>query len=534
MDYSCDVAIVGSGFAGSLLAMMARRCGRTVVMLERMRHPRFVIGESSTPLGNLLLEELSDRFDLPAVRSFSKWGTWRRAHPTVSCGLKRGFTFLHHRVDHSWEAAPDRGDQLLVAASPRDEVADTHWYRPEFDAFLAGEAERLGATHLQEVELEEAVFDEEGGTLRGRQAGCAVTVRARLVIDGSGPRGFLARALGLPERPMEHLPPTQSLYTHFRGVGRLEDLVGAGGGGGGDGGAAGGEAPPYPIDDAAVHHVFAGGWIWVLRFDNGIVSAGVAARDDSADEIGLREGAAGWGRLLDRLPLVRAQFAAAEPVRPFVYSPRLAFRAGRVCGPRWALLPYAAGFIDPLLSTGFPLTLLGLGRLGRVLEADWEREGFEGPLQDYARQVTAEFEAAERLIAALYACLDDFPLFARLTLLYFAAATYAETARRLGRASMARGFLLHDHPTFGPALRRLCERAVRLGATGGRREEARTALWAGVLEAIRPIDVAGLTREDRRGWYPVDLGDLWAARDKLGVTEAELREMLGRCGLLER
>ena len=48
-----DVAIVGSGFAGSLTALALRRQGRSVVLLERGRHPRFAIGESSTPLANL-------------------------------------------------------------------------------------------------------------------------------------------------------------------------------------------------------------------------------------------------------------------------------------------------------------------------------------------------------------------------------------------------------------------------------------------------------------------------------------------------
>ena len=48
------------------------------MLVERGRHPRFAIGESSTPLANLLIEELSDRYDLPRIRAFSKWGTWQR------------------------------------------------------------------------------------------------------------------------------------------------------------------------------------------------------------------------------------------------------------------------------------------------------------------------------------------------------------------------------------------------------------------------------------------------------------------------
>ena len=115
MKADFDIAVVGSGFAGSLLAMIARRLGRSVVMIERGRHPRFAIGESSTPLANLLLEELALRHDLPGVRPLCKWGAWQKSLPHIGCGLKRGFTFLHHALGEKFS-----GSELLVAASPRD------------------------------------------------------------------------------------------------------------------------------------------------------------------------------------------------------------------------------------------------------------------------------------------------------------------------------------------------------------------------------------------------------------------------------
>ena len=118
MNRQYDIAIVGSGFSGSLLSMIAHRLGRSVILIERGAHPRVVIGESSTPLANLLLEELATRYDLPAIRPLCKWGTWQAAHPEVACGLKRGFTFYHHNLDHPTPFPPDRKHQLLVAASP--------------------------------------------------------------------------------------------------------------------------------------------------------------------------------------------------------------------------------------------------------------------------------------------------------------------------------------------------------------------------------------------------------------------------------
>src|SRR5215471_3237853 len=87
MDF--EIAIVGSGFAGSLLALICRRLGRSVVLIEKGSHPRFAIGESSSPLANLLLEELSDRYDLSRIRPLASWGTWQAAYPEIGCGLKR-------------------------------------------------------------------------------------------------------------------------------------------------------------------------------------------------------------------------------------------------------------------------------------------------------------------------------------------------------------------------------------------------------------------------------------------------------------
>src|SRR3954467_9471529 len=105
--YDADVAIVGSGFSGSLAALALLKRGKRVALIERGRHPRFAIGESSTPLANLLIEELSDRYDLPGVRVFSKWGTWQRACPDVPCGLKRGFSFFFHQPGTPFPADPD-------------------------------------------------------------------------------------------------------------------------------------------------------------------------------------------------------------------------------------------------------------------------------------------------------------------------------------------------------------------------------------------------------------------------------------------
>jgi tetracycline 7-halogenase / FADH2 O2-dependent halogenase len=506
-----DVAVVGSGFAGSLTAMCLRRLGRSVVLLESGAHPRFAIGESSSPLANLLLEALCERYDLPRIAPLSAWGSWQRAYPEIGCGLKRGFTFYAHRPGERFEGREDRADQLLVAASPCDEVADTHWYRPDFDHFLVGEAAAEGATYLDRTRIDGIAFDASGAALETVREGRSRRLRVRLVVDASGPRGFLHRALHLEEHAFPGLPSTQGLYTHFTGVARLDEMRIF----------PSADQPPYPPDDAAVHHVFDGGWIWVLRFGNGITSAGVAAASRLADELGFSEGEPAWRRLLDRFPTIRDQFADARPLLPFTHRERLPFRTRLAAGPGWTLLPSAAAFVDPILSTGFPLALLGIERLAAAVEEDWDRPAFAGRLARDGWRSLEEADTAARLVAALYARFADFPLFVELTKLYFAAASFAEAARRLGRPSLSGAFLSGDHSTFGPALADVCARATVSGSP-------RPALLESIAAAVSPLDVIGLSDAGRHNWYPVEAQDLLEAAPKLGATRGEIEELLAR------
>jgi tetracycline 7-halogenase / FADH2 O2-dependent halogenase len=506
-----DIAIAGSGFAGSLMAMIAKRLGYSVVLLERGKHPRVVIGESSTPLANLLLEELCRRYDLPAVAPLAKWGSWQRSYPDIACGLKRGFTFYHHQFDEPDDQKAPYENQLLVAASPHHGIADTHWFRADFDSFLIEQAQKLRVAYFDEAKVDQVACSETGVSLNGARNGAQLSIHAKFLIDATGPRGLLHHSLGLAESPLPLFPATQALYSHFSGVARPDSSTS--------------DSAPYPPEDAAVHHVLDGGWIWVLRFNNGITSAGIAATDELAAHLRLSEGANAWHRLLDKIPSLQTQFASADAIQPFRHMPRLSFMSSCVAGERWAMLPSAAGFVDPLLSTGFPLTLLGIERLARILESGLDSPRLQFELDEYERRTREELIATSRLIAALYANMNNFELFKALCLLYFAAASYSETARRLGKPYLASSFLLYDHAHFGPRSNDLAARAMHIskGAETDR-------LIGDILKAIEPIDVAGLSRPNARSWYPVDPADLLGSCYKLESTPEEIELLLQRCG----
>ncbi|MED5382104.1 MAG: tryptophan 7-halogenase, partial [Verrucomicrobiota bacterium] len=363
------------------------------------------------------------------------------------------------------------------------------------------EAQRLGVEYFDQTELTN--FDErpDGVTLAGRRNGESVRFHAGFVIDATGPRGWLHRTLGLVNGELPLMPATSGLFAHYKNVGAWPSAVGA----------------PYPVEDAAVHHVFDGGWVWVLKFNNGITSAGVAATRQRADELGLAEGEAGWQRLLDRLPSLAKQFTGAEMVGGFVFTPELSFCSGQIAGARWALMPSSAGFVDPLLSTGFPLTLLGIQRLAKLLGGGID-------MADYERRTVAELGQVSRLVGALYASMGDFELFAALAQLYFAAVSYSETSHRLAKPELANSFLLCDHPEFGPATRGICDSVVRLAM--------RDETLARIREVIEPFNIVGLADPAKRNWYPAAPDDLFAAASKLGSSANEIREMLLREQLL--
>ena len=137
-----------------------------------------------------------------------------------------------------------------------------------------------------------------------------------------------------------------------------------------------------------------------------------------------------------------------------------------------------------------------------------------------------ELDATEQLVAALYATMGDAPLFKRLTLLYFAAASYAESARRLGGRSL--------RPVSCSTPTRSSARSCSACAAAGRRHTpsgaAREALLDRIDRAIEPFDVAGLRDRARADWYPV-LAEICSTNaSKLQATAGEVERLLERCG----
>jgi tetracycline 7-halogenase / FADH2 O2-dependent halogenase len=487
----CDLAVIGSGFGGTLLALIARRLGFAAALLERGTHPRFAIGESSTPLADFKLAAIADRFGLAWLRPLAKYGTWKATYPHLACGLKRGFSFFRHEAGRPYTFGEDNANALLVAASPDDAHADTHWFRADFDAHLVGRAVEAGVPYLDRLEVRTVRHDGRGWLLEGARPDGAVEVRAGFVVDATGDGQLLGRALGLePVPPSALRARSRALYSHFTGVARWHDLLEE------THGPSATAGHPFPCDAAALHQIIDGGWMWVLRFDNGITSAGFSLNPETHP---VREGEtaeAEWGRLLRAYPSLARQFASAEAVRPFVRTGRLQRRLSRAAGPDWALLPHAAGFLDAWLSPGIAQTLFAVNRLGRILAEDWRGPRREGRLAEYGRSVLGELAWVDEITGTCFACFDRFEVMATVSMLYFVAAIYCEERERAGQAGPDDAFLLADDPVYRDLAAAVCRQAAAVPAA------AAAEFAAGLRRALGPYNLAGLCDPVRRNLYP--------------------------------
>jgi len=524
------IAIVGSGFAGSILARVLARQGHEVTLLDRGRHPRFALGESSTPLAALSLERLAARYDLPDLADLAAYGRWRRRLPELRRGLKRGFTFYAHRPGGPYTNGPNNDHRLLVAASPSDAVADSHWLREDVDHHLARRAAVAGVDLVEGAEVLTVERHPNAWHLVGRQGEREVRLVADLLVDASGTGGFLARHLPIASALDRVQLRTSLVYGHFADVPSFPAV------------AKDASFPPgpYPDEQAAVHHVLEEGWMYVLPFDHGVVSAGVVLARPAARERAARlSPECAWAEILERYPTLAAQWGGAQPVRPIATVPLLQHRLAQAAGPGWALLPHAFCFLSPLFSTGIAWSLLAVERLALLLEEDEAAldSGLDRGLDRYRALLAREAEQVTRLVEGAYrAAGRDFDLLAAYSDLYFAAASFAEIRQRLfetaddGGAWAWQGFLGSTDPVLGEALGAILAALDEILALPPKRlsDNVKGRFAAEVGRAIAPRNLAGLADPSRNRLYPVDLAPLLTGAPLLGLSEAALRQRTDR------
>lgn len=467
-----DVAILGSGFSGSILAWVLQRSGLRTVLIDKARHPRFAIGESSTPAANLILRSLAQKYDLPDLETLSRYGSWRSVWPEMRCGLKRGFSYFAHQPNKPFSTDENNANQLLVAASVSDDVGDTQWFRADVDHFLASKAATAGTILLEGTHLVSARRKSPGNwSLELCQANQTRSISTDFVVDASGAGQALVRSGAVEGLSATLQTRSRAIFSHVRSLPLWEDcLIKM---------ADGGNAQhPFRCDDSAMHHLLNEGWMWWLRFHGDVTSIGLVLSDEerSVDSVSPE---AEFRAVLARYPSLSTAFeniVATEVTR----TGRLQRLNENVAGEDWALLPSTAGFVDPLHSTGIAHSLSGVERLASVLT---QQRGAcrAGALADYGEQIIKELRWIDQLVSGCYRCLRDFRKFTAFSMCYFAAATTYERRRLAGESRV--GFLCADD-------RKLVEAVSELA--GEIADHSSANFEAACQAALSPVNHVGL------------------------------------------
>jgi tetracycline 7-halogenase / FADH2 O2-dependent halogenase len=362
-----DVVILGSGLAGSMIAACLARNGVDVLIVDAGQHPRFAVGESTIPYTSMMMRLVSERYGVPEIKRLTSFESVQ-AKVSTSCGVKRNFGFVYHRAGQPHNHAEANGFPI-----PKVTHTENHFFRQDTDQWMLAVAVRYGARVKQRARVSDVRIDADGATLTLPDG----EVTARFVIDASGHRSPLAAAFNLRETPTRLRTHSRSLFTHMINVKPYEDVVTP----------PGAHHNPSPWSQGTLHHLFSGGWMWVIPFNNHprstnpLCSVGICLdpRVHPKPEGTAQEE---FYAFLRQFPEVRKQFVDAKPVRNWVSTDRLQYSSSRTIGPRWCLTSHAAGFVDALFSRGLENTMEIINSLVvRVLDAlredDFDTERFE-------------------------------------------------------------------------------------------------------------------------------------------------------------
>ena len=415
-----DVAIIGSGIAGSSLAAILAKHGQRVVVLEAKTHPKFSIGESMILETSETMRALADLYGVPELAYFSS----ENYLPLIgsSHGVKRHFSYLHHTAGA--EQDPDNVLQAVIPKAPHGH--ELHLYRQDVDAFLTMTAVRYGATVLQNTPVRGLELTPETVTLKTDSD----TFTADYVVDAGGFKSLVADAFDL--RDFELQTHSRALFTHMIGVPDYHS------------------SPqdrshlPFRVSEGTLHHIFAGGWLWVIPFNNHdkatnpLCSVGLLLDprlypvSDASPEDEFRA-------FIRRFPGIVRHFAGAKAVRPWTRTGRIQYSSKRVVGERFALLGHAAGFVDPLYSKGLYTTLTGVSVLADLLlqakkDGDYSAARFR-PLET---KTQAFIRANDRLVANSYRSFTNPKLWSVYSVVWLLGA-YTEFVKLSSVRALAEG-----------------------------------------------------------------------------------------------
>lgn len=330
----CDVLVIGAGPSGTVAASILKNKGLNVILVEREKFPRFVIGESLLPR---CMDNLEKAGLLEAVK---------KADFQKKFGAK--FVMGERTCDFNFS------DQYYQGWTWTWQVK-----RAAFDHILADATAGKGVNIEYETSVVDVKFnaDHSSITTVERKNGDKYDIKARFIIDGSGYGRVLPRLLKL-DAP-SNFPPRSAVFCHFTDERRP---------GGEDGNRI----------TAIVHQKDL--WIWVIPFSDGTTSVGFVGYPADLDKYKGDENQQidSW---IQAAPELRDRFANSKKMMPARKITAFSISVKNLYGPGYALTGNSTEFLDPIFSSGVTFATESGALAGELVSrqlggeaVDWDKE----------------------------------------------------------------------------------------------------------------------------------------------------------------
>ncbi|HEX4085348.1 MAG TPA: NAD(P)/FAD-dependent oxidoreductase [Chthoniobacteraceae bacterium] len=351
METDYDVAIIGGGPAGSTAATLLARHGRKVVVLEREKFPRFHIGESLLPYSMTTFERLGVQDKLKTI-CMDKIG----GEVSSACGTRK--VRFYFRTGFRLEQT--RSYQVK---------------RSDFDKLLLDHAAEAGAEVREETPVEKADFAPGCATVHLKKGGA---LTARYVLDCSGRNAIIGNQFKL-RKSYETLQKF-SVFAHFENV------------------------PLRDQEELNLTRLIRGGdyWFWMIAVHEDRVSVGVVTDTAKFRKLGKSPEEA-LEHFIQASPEMRERMAGARRVSEVYAISDYSYHNISLTGDRWMLAGDAAGFIDPIFSTGVFLAILSGEQCADIIHTILDNPGKKAALfRNYERGVLKLMNKYIRFIHAWY------------------------------------------------------------------------------------------------------------------------------------
>jgi flavin-dependent dehydrogenase len=376
-----DVAIVGGGMAGGLLARQLLRAlpGLRLALFEKSGERDYRVGESTVELAsNYLVRRLG-------------LSRYLYEEQLPKNGLRYFFDDEARRTP-----LPEMSEigSVNLPFHPAFQID-----RARFDADVRRMNEEAGAEVHVGSRVARLELGDGGAPHRfeARDASGSRAVTCRWLLDASGRAGLVAKAKGLRvKEPSHHI---SSVWGRFEGVADVDDL-------GPDDFRARVRHTSRGL--STIHFCYPGYWIWFIPLRHGVTSVGVVG-DPPRDDPGIRSDE-GFRAFLDGHAAVRGLLSGARAVDTQSYA-QLAYGTTQYfSADRWGMTGESAAFADPLYSPGADFIALENDFLADLVRRDLGGDGatdVEERTSLYDRFMRFRYEAAMLLYRGQYGLLGS-------------------------------------------------------------------------------------------------------------------------------